>query len=59
MPDVNARMRRYENAFVWLSDAMVANIAYNSTDPGVGLEMIATKRLRQKADDKKGVTKRW
>ena len=37
--DVNARMRRYENAFLWLSDAMVANIAYNSTDPGVGLEM--------------------
>jgi len=37
--DVNARMRRYENAFLWLSDAMVANIAYNSTDPAVGLEM--------------------
>ena len=37
--DVNARMRRYENAFLWLSDAMVANIAYNSTDPSVGLEM--------------------
>ena len=35
----NARMRRYENAFLWLSDAMVANIAYNSTDPAVGLEM--------------------
>ena len=37
--DGNARMRRYENAFLWLADAMVANIAYNSTDPGVGLEM--------------------
>ena len=37
--DVNARMRRYENAFLWLSDAMVANMAYNSTDPAVGLEM--------------------
>ena len=36
---VNARMRRYENAFLWLSDAMVANIAYNSTDPNVGLDM--------------------
>ena len=35
----NARMRRYENAFLWLADAMVANIAYNSTDPDVGLEM--------------------
>ena len=37
--DVNARMRRYENAFLWLSDAMVANIAYNATNPNVGLEM--------------------
>ena len=37
--DSNARMRRYENAFLWLSDAMIANIAYNSTDPNVGLEM--------------------
>lgn len=37
--DKNARMRRYENAFLWLSDAMVANIAYNSTAPDVGLEM--------------------
>ena len=37
--DRNARMRRYENAFLWLSDAMIANIAYNSTNPDVGLEM--------------------
>lgn len=37
--DVNARMRRYENAFLWLSDAMVANLAYNSTDPAIGLGM--------------------
>ena len=37
--DRNARMRRYENAFLWLGDSMIANIAYNSTDPGVGLEM--------------------
>ena len=37
--DTNARMRRYENAFLWLADAMVANIAYNSTNPGVGLGM--------------------
>ena len=35
----NARMRRYESAFLWLSDAMIANIAYNSTDPDVGLGM--------------------
>ncbi len=37
--DRNARMRRYENAFLWLGDAMIANIAYNSTNPDVGLEM--------------------
>lgn len=35
----NARMRRYENAFLWLADAMVANIAYNATSPDVGLDM--------------------
>ena len=33
----NARMRRYENAFLWLADAMVVNIAYNSTSPDAGL----------------------
>ena len=37
--DRNARMRRYENAFLWLADSMVANIAWNSTDPDVGLGM--------------------
>ena len=37
--DKNARMRRYENSFLWLGDAMVANIAYNATNPDVGLEM--------------------
>jgi len=37
--DRNARMRRYENAFLWLADAMVANIAYNATTPDVGLGM--------------------
>lgn len=35
----HARMRRYENAFLWLGDAMVANLAYNSVCPDVGLEM--------------------
>lgn len=37
--DVNARMRRYEMAFLWLSEAMVVNVAYNSTDPDVGIGM--------------------
>lgn len=35
----NARMRRYENAFLWLADSMVTNIAYNATEPDIGLEM--------------------
>ena len=35
----NVRMRRYENAFLWLSDAMVVNMAYNATSPDVGLGM--------------------
>ena len=34
-----ARKRRYETAFLWLSDAMVANIAYNATSPEMGLSM--------------------
>ena len=37
--DRNARMRRYENAFLWLADSMVANLAWNSTDPNAGLGM--------------------
>lgn len=34
-----ARMRDYEDALFWLSDAMIANICYNSTDPNIGLKM--------------------
>ena len=34
-----ARMRRYENAFLWLDDARVSNIAYNSTSPDLGVGM--------------------
>ena len=37
--DTNARTRRYENAFLWLTDAMLVNIAYNSESPDIGLEM--------------------
>ena len=37
--DKNARMRRYETAFLWLEDAMIANVAYNATTPDVGLGM--------------------
>ncbi len=34
-----ARMRSYEDAFFWLSDARVTNDCFNSTDPNVGLRM--------------------
>ncbi len=32
-----ARMRDYEDAFLWLDDAKVASICFNNTDPNVGL----------------------
>lgn len=35
--DKNARMRTYEEAFFWLSDARIANVCFASTDPSVGL----------------------
>lgn len=35
----NARNREYEDAFLWLSDAMIVNPCVNSTDPRVGLSM--------------------
>ena len=31
--------RTYEDAFLWLADAKVANIAYNATDPNVALSL--------------------
>ena len=37
----DARVRDYGNAFLWLQDAMVANVAYNATEPSVGLAMSA------------------
>ena len=33
----NARMREYEDAFLWLKEAMICNVAYNTTEPNVGL----------------------
>ena len=35
----NARMRGYEEAFFWLSDARIANVCYASNDLGVGLSL--------------------
>ncbi|WP_425755346.1 ATP-binding protein [Ihubacter sp. rT4E-8] len=37
--DKTARFRDYENAFIWLSEAMIANNCYNATEPTVGLSM--------------------
>ena len=35
----SARMREYEDAFVWLNDTMITNPCFNSTDPNVGLSL--------------------
>lgn len=35
--DVNARYREYYGAFYWLEDAGLVNIAYNTTEPNIGL----------------------
>ena len=34
----DARLRSYEDAFLWLDDAKVVNTAYNATEPTVGLK---------------------
>lgn len=34
-----SRMRSYEDAFFWLSDAFIINCCYNSTAPNIGLRM--------------------
>lgn len=33
-----ARYRQYEDAFIWLKEAMIVNMAVNATDPHVGLK---------------------
>ncbi len=35
----NARLREYEDAFMWLDDAMLVNICFNAEDPQVGLSL--------------------
>lgn len=35
--DENARYRNFEGAFYWLKDASLINIAYNTTEPNIGL----------------------
>lgn len=42
-----ARFREYENAFMWLAEAMVVNNCYNATDPNVGLSMSGEHSTRK------------
>lgn len=35
----SARMREYEDAFLWLSDAKIINCCYNTTAPNIGLRL--------------------
>lgn len=35
----DARMRDYETAFMWLSDAKIVNCCYNTTAPNIGLKL--------------------
>ena len=35
--DEKTRYRNYEGAFYWLNDAFLINIAYNTTEPNIGL----------------------
>ena len=34
-----ARMRDYESSFLWLKDAMIVNMCYNTTEPSIGLNL--------------------
>ncbi len=37
----DARFRSYEDAFVWLDEAMITNTCFNSNDPNIGLALSA------------------
>ena len=37
--DKNAKTRDYEDAFLWLDDAMIVNQAFNTTEPSLGLSL--------------------
>lgn len=41
----NARMREYEDAFLWLKEAMVVNVCYRSTEPSIGLGINADSSM--------------
>lgn len=42
-----ARFRDYEDAFMWLSEAMIINNCYNATEPTVGLSMSTEHSTRK------------
>lgn len=39
----SARFRDYEDSFMWLSEAKIVNVAFNSTDPNIGLNLYADR----------------
>lgn len=45
--DKEARFRDYEDAFMWLAEAMIVNNCYNATDPNVGLSMSEEHNTRK------------
>lgn len=45
--DKKARSRDYENAFMWLAEAMIVNNCYNATEPTVGLSMSSEHTTRK------------
>ncbi len=45
--DTEARFRTYEEAFIWLDEAMMVNACFNATDPHVGLALSADCTTRK------------
>ena len=45
--DKNARMRRYEDAFMWLEDAMVVNTCFAAADPNIGLALSSDRTIQK------------
>lgn len=37
--DKNAKSRDYDDAFLWLTDAMIVNSCFNTTEPSIGLRL--------------------
>lgn len=35
----DARLRTYEDSFIWLHEAMIINNCFNATDPSIGLAL--------------------